>query len=129
MTLSRATPVAVAVVLSLALLAQSACTYNKTIPFRAEPGDVGKVVAFITMDSVTILIERAEVRSDTLFYFTGTVSGSCPVEDIESVTVKSIAPLKTGFAVAGVLLLAGAVYFAVVDKPSGGTMGAIGGGP
>ena len=87
-----------AMVLSLALLAQSACTYHKTIPFLAEPGDVGKVVSATTTDGETYYIDRATVLNDTLYFFSGDDSGSAPVQDVESLTLKK-------FDVVGTILL------------------------
>ena len=126
MTPGRSTPASIAVVLSVALLAQSACTYHKTIPFRAEPGDVGKVISATTTDGETYFIDRATVLNDTLYFFSGDDSGSCPVQDVESLTVKKLHVVKTALLVY-VIVGSIAAYYSLKDWDLGlGTFGTSG---
>ena len=106
-----------AVVLSVALLAQSACTSARVVPFRAEPGNLGKVVAFTKTSGETIPIDRAAVFQDTLFYFTGTVPGSCPIEEVESVTMKKFSAVKTALLIVAISPAALVLVFTVWAYP------------
>ena len=94
-----------AVVLSLALLAQSACTYHRFAPFKGTPSETRSAVSFLTKAGHRYFVDRATVRSDTLYYWIDNTSGSFPVEDIRAIEVKRIHVGQTVITVLGVSFL------------------------
>ena len=112
---SRATPAAVAVVLSLSLLAQSGCTTIAIERLQGEPPGDGEIVAIVTTSGRQIPCTRIIVSQDTLLaVFQATPVGKFPVDEVDCVLISRFDVHMTILLVA---LLAGVAVLSVAPRP------------